>query len=42
MIMNGLNHSQVHLINEMSMESADTDSSLRRNEETYLYMSHKN
>ena len=35
MITNGLNHSQVHLINELTMESADTDSSLRRNE-TYL------
>ena len=36
MIMNGLNHSQVHLINEVTMESADTDSSLRKNEETYF------
>lgn len=34
--MNGLNHSQVHLINELTMETADTDSSFRMNEETYL------
>jgi hypothetical protein len=36
MIMNGLNHSQVHLINALTMESADIDSSLRSNEETYF------
>jgi len=34
--MNGLNHLQGHLINELTMETADTDSSIRRNEETYL------
>jgi len=36
MIMNALNHLQIHLINEVSVETSDTDSSIRRNEETYI------
>jgi len=36
MIMNALNHLQIHFNNELTMETADTDNSLRRNEETYL------